>query len=503
MRPGSRRLAQLNGMWWTFVGSAVVLVFLITLLAWDSIRFAYRVEPIVLYCAAALKEPATAAAREYEREYGVPVVLQFGGSQTLLTNAEVSDEGDLYLPADDSYIKIARDRDLIDEVLPLCRMTPILAVRKGNPLNIRSLDDVINRTDVRFGQADPRAAAVGKLTREILTKNGRWQQLHKRTTVYKLTVTDIANDLVIGEIDACVLWDALLAQYPTVERVPAPELEQRTSNVPVAVLRKSKQPTEALRFARYLAARDRGLEHFRQAGFQTEEGDLWAEKPEIRLMAGAMLKPAIDETIRAFEDREGVRVTRIYNGCGILVSQMKTGEHPDAYFSCDTSFMTQVSDLFLDSTDISSNELVIIVPKANPYRVRSLQDLGQPGLKLGVGHERKCAMGAITVQTFKQGRAGSSVTQNVVVRAPTGADLVNQLRAGALDAVIAYRSNAAACADEVECIPIDVPCAIAVQPFAIGKESDFKQLTGRLLEAIRSAASRERFKANRFEWKGS
>ncbi len=34
-----------------------------------------------------------------------------------------------------------------------------------------------------------------------------------------------------------------------------------------------------------------------------------------------MLRPAIEETIQAFEQREGVRVIRIYNGCGILVGR--------------------------------------------------------------------------------------------------------------------------------------------------------------------------------------
>jgi hypothetical protein len=47
-----------------------------------------------------------------------------------------------------------------------------------------------------------------------------------------------------------------------------------------------------------------------------------------------------------FEQREGVRVTRVYNGCGILVTQMHSGTRPDAYFSCDVSFMDQVRDLF-------------------------------------------------------------------------------------------------------------------------------------------------------------
>src|SRR5438067_845160 len=103
------------------------------------------------------------------------------------------------------------------------------------------------------------------------------------------------------------------------------------SKVGVAVLKSSKRTVEARKFARYLAARDRGLLEFRKFGFMTVEGDAWSIRPELRVMCGAMLRPAIEGTIEEFEKREGVSVTRVYNGCGILVAAMKAGERPDAY----------------------------------------------------------------------------------------------------------------------------------------------------------------------------
>jgi len=35
-------------------------------------------------------------------------------------------------------------------------------------------------------------------------------------------------------------------------------------------------------------------------------------------------------------------VTRVYNGCGILVGQMQAGAKPDLYFACDAQFMAMV-----------------------------------------------------------------------------------------------------------------------------------------------------------------
>jgi molybdenum ABC transporter molybdate-binding protein len=496
--PSCQRSGHLPGAWLAFLASAGVLAVLVGLLAWHPEQTDPTVQPLLVYCAAGMKLPVESSARAYEEEYGVPVQLQFGGSQTLLANVEVSNQGDLYIPADDEYLDKARARNLLSEVIPLARLSAVVAVRKGQA-ETASLTEML-RAKTTFAQANPDAAAIGKVTRDHLRKQGLWDSLHQATVVYKPTVVDVANDVKVGTVRAGIIWDALALQYPDLELRTVPELSKATATVSVSVLRSSSQPTAALRFARYLAARDRGAQHFKQHGFQAIAGDPWAIKPEIRLLAGAMLRPAIEDTLDAFAAREGVKVTRVYNGCGILVAQMKAGERPDAYFACDKSFMTQVHDLFLDPHDVSTNQLVMLVPRGNPHRIHDLRDLGKPGLRIGVGHEQQCALGVLTQETLKQGGQLSPVMKNVKVQSPTGDMLVNQLRTGSLDAVIAYISNAASAGDELEAMEIDVPCARATQPFAVGKESQYRQLTGRLMDALHSRASREQFESLGFGW---
>jgi molybdenum ABC transporter molybdate-binding protein len=459
------------------------------------------VEPLIVYCAAGLKGPVEQVARQYEQEHGVPIQLQYGGSQTLLANIEISQRGDLYLPADDYYIKLARDRKLIDEVIPLAEMTPVIAVARGNPRQIRTIDDLI-RGEFPISLANPDATAVGKLTRDALKAVSRWDALTARSNqVAKFTVNDIANDIVSGAADAGIVWDAIVKQYPGLEAVPVPELNESKAKVAVSVLKSTQQPTAALRFARYLTARDRGLVEVAQSGFTAVAGDPWDDVPEVRLFAGAMLKPAIEPTIIAFEKREGVRVTRAYNGCGILVGQMRTGSVPDAYFACDQSFMKQVNDLFIDPIDVSSNQLVIVVHKGNPKEIRTIADLAKPDLRVGVGHELQCALGVITQETLSRAGVQKAIEKNIAARSPSGDLLVNQLRSGGLDAVIAYISNTAD-ANDVEAYTItEYSCAIATQPMAVAKDVRHRQLTQRLMDALRSEQSRQRFEAYGFGWK--
>ncbi|MBY0526990.1 MAG: molybdate ABC transporter substrate-binding protein [Gemmataceae bacterium] len=493
------RWGQVHVAWLAFLASAGLLVGLVALLMWNPGRYASSTEPLVVYCAAGIKAPVEAAAQAYEKEYGVPVQLQYGGSQTLLANIEVAQKGDLYLPADDSYVDLARQKGLLAETIPLAEMKPVLVVRRGNPHKVVSLAELL-KTNLRVCQANPDAAAVGKLTQEALLKTGQWDALKKRTIVFKPTVNDVANDIKVGAVDAGIVWDATASQYPELEVIDAPELAAKPARISIGVLRNTTQPTAALRFARYLAAGDRGLPEFKKQGFKPVDGDDWALEPEIKMLAGSMLRPAIDDTIKDFEEREGVHVTRVYNGCGILVAQMQAGQKPDAYFACDKSFLDQVNDIFIDAVDVSTNQLVILVPKGNPRQIKSMEDLGNPGLRIGIGHEKQCAMGALTQTTLKAGKVQNKVMKNVVVQSPTGDLLVNQMRAKSLDAAIAYVSNAKTAEHELDWIPIDIPCAIAVQPVAVGKESKQKHLTQRLLDRLRSAESRHQFEKSGFHW---
>lgn len=456
-----------------------------------------KVKPLLVYCAAGIKLPVEAAAKAYEKEFGVPVQLQYGGSGTLLSNIRVTKSGDLFIAADESYVKSGRDYGVLAETIPLAVQHPVIAVAKGNPKNIHGLEDLLR---VRVALANPDTASIGRTTRVLLQKSGQWAELEKHVTVFKPTVNDAANDLKIGSVDASILWDSTVQQYPELEVVRVPALDSAAETISVCVLTCSKEPAAALRFARYVSARDRGLREFEKNHYQVTEGDDWAVSPDIKLFSGAMLRPGIEKTLKEFEEHEGCRITTVYNGCGILVAQMRTGQRPDAYFSCDTSFMNSVADLYLTPKNIVDNNLMILVQKGNPKGIHTVQDLLQPGLRLGLPHHDKSAMGNIAWKMLQQMKLYDALQQNMKVESPTGDFLVNQLRTGSLDAIIACRSNYVVVSDYLDAVPIDHPMAHMIQPYAVGRETHYKQMMTRLRDTLTSAGSRDRFKNVGFGW---
>ncbi len=457
-------------------------------------------QSIMLYCAASNRAVMESIREDYEQEFGRKVDIQYGPSQTLLSSIEVTRSGDLFLPADDSYLDMARDKQLVAEVVPIARMQAVVAIKRNNPKSIEQFSDLL-RDEVRLVMASPDTAAIGKVVREVLSADGQWELIESSVTASRATVNEVANDVAIGAADAGIVYDAVLNTYDDLEYIELPELADAASQISVGVIASTDQPQAALHFARYLSARDRGLKHYAEFGFRTRGGDTWSDVPELSIFAGSMLRPAIEETIAAFEKREGIKVNRVYNGCGILVAQMKAGQHPDAYFACDSEFMNQVHDLFSEPVPVSQNELVILVQKGNPKNIRSLRDLTRKDLRVGIGHEKQCAMGWVTQNTFRESGIQQEVMPNVTVQSPTGDMLVNQLLTGSLDTAVAYLSNAAGASESLDAIRIqDISCSVATQPWAVAEESKYPELAGRLFQQICSQSSQGIFAAEGFRW---
>jgi molybdenum ABC transporter molybdate-binding protein len=199
----------------------------------------------------------------YEKEHGLRLSIQYAGSSTLLSSLQLGNhEADLFIPADESYM----DPELVRQTFRVAQMRPIVAVKKGNPLQIHSLDDLLTK-NVRISMADVGAAATGRLVYQTLQRIGKWDSFQKRVTVYKGTVSEVAADLQVGAADAGIIWDAMLKQLPDFEEAPLPDLSGLTAHVVAGVLLKSKHPQAARDLATFLAAPDKGQRYFIDAGF--------------------------------------------------------------------------------------------------------------------------------------------------------------------------------------------------------------------------------------------
>lgn len=478
---------------------------------------------LTMYTAAGMKPAVEDVVEQYEKEFGVKVTLQYGGSNTLLSQLKTDrySTPDLYLAADQYYLDQAVADGLAAEVLPIGDQFPVIAVPKGNPRGIDSIDDLLG-DDVIVAIANPESAAIGRAVKEALEavpagEQTLWDRLEQHVTdsgVFKDTVNYVANDVKIGSVDAGIVWNTTVASpkyREDLEAVVVPELEHQTNQIGVAVLKSSQRPSAALHFARYLTARDRGLPAFAKMAVQTVDGDVWADHPQITFFCGAVNRRAIEDTLARFEQREGITINTVYDGCGILTSRMKTIEgqrpdlgFPDVYMACDRYYLENVHEWFQEDVNVSDTEIVMAVPKGST-KVRELSDLVKPGVRVAVGEPEQCTIGALTRMMLQEEGLYEQLLDKqkqegeVVVFKSSSALLVPDVLTDAVDVAIAYITDVRANLKKVDIIHIQSARNLAIQPFSVARSSDHKYLVRRLFDAI--AASQDKFEQAGFHFR--
>lgn len=528
-RPASRsnrcapiRLGRVNALWALLAGGAAIVAVMGAMLKFGGPERPPEGKLLTLYCAAGLRFPVEKIAEEYEKKYGVQIELQYGGSNTLLNQLQVNkfSDADLYLAADDFYTDKAHELGLAKERMNIAYMRPVIAVAKDNE-SIKSIQDLL-KPEVRVAIGDPEAAAVGRAVRKRLKphKHGDsdlWTALTKNVTengVFKPTVSEIANDVRIGTVDAAIVWDSTVAMpkyKKDLKGIPVEELDGDPNLITVSVLTSSRVPTTAIRFARYMSASNKGLKTFEEYGTRPIDGDIWVEKPEITFFCGAVNRRAIEEVVDEFAAREGVTVNTTYDGCGTLTGRMKIVEDqatdlgfPDVYMACDRYYLDNVKDWFQEDIDVSDTEIVLVVPKDSD-KVKTLDDLVKPDIRVAVGEADQCTLGALTrrllshEEIYEKLKEKQTADGEVVVEKASSALIIPDVTAGHVDAGIAYITDAQANAHKVDIIRIESKLNLAVQPFSIAKTSVHKYLVRRLFERI--ADSRDEFEKAGFNFR--
>lgn len=472
------------------------------------------VRTIQLLAAAGLREPIQEIASRYEAECGVKVDIQFGGSNSLLSQIKVNrlSTPDLLLVADESYTQQAVESNLAKEVLAIAVQRPCVIVQKNSTLQIRSLDDLMV-PGRRLSIGNPDQAAIGKVVREALQKaptadgSNQWKRLETQVLqhgVYKPTVNEVANDVRIGAVDAGIVWTSTVsspAYQESLRVIELPELSSESEIVSMAVLSSSPQPTEALKFARYVSAKNRGLEVFRSHGLEVKEGDDWVVRPEINFFCGAVNRRVIEPILEKFQEREGVVVNTVYDGCGILTGRMKTIQNqdqslgfPDLYMACDRFYLDNVKQWFEEDVDISDIEIVMVVPRGSVL-ISSPADLLKPGIRVAIGQPDQCTIGALTKRLLDRDGIYESLMKKqldrseTVVEKSSSALLVPDVLTGHVDAAIAYLSDVMPNREKVDIVHFPVGNNVAIQPLSVASNSRHKQLLRRFYDAVYREAS--------------
>jgi molybdate transport system substrate-binding protein len=220
-------------------------------------------------CGAGLQPAMDELGRVYFERTGVRVDFAYAGAGMLLSTLMTTRRGDLYIPGEAFYVDQARKHGFIAEDRPVCYMTPVIGVRKGNPQRVKGIMDLA-RPGLRVAIGDPEAIAIGPMTERILQRAGIFETVERNIHMKAACVPELANALATHSADVGVIWDVMAFQNQKhLDSVPIDPKYNEVSEVLVSRLTCSKQPEEARKLMAFLISPEAAA-IFHKHGYATE-----------------------------------------------------------------------------------------------------------------------------------------------------------------------------------------------------------------------------------------
>jgi molybdate transport system substrate-binding protein len=220
----------------------------------------------------------------------------------------------------------------------------------------------------------------------------------------------------------------------------------------------------------------------------------------LTVFAAASLTASFQEIGKAFEAANpGVTVSFNFAGSQSLRTQIEQGAAADVFASADhKNIDTMVSENLIAGgayRDIAINKLVVIMPPGNPAKMRTLQDLSKPGLKLDladesvpVGSYARQALTSLDGDPAYGADFSTKVLANVVSNETDVKQVVSKVDLGEADAGIVYMTDALASPDLKTIAIPDEFNMIAKYPIAVLDNSSNAELGMAFVDYVLSPA---------------
>src|SRR5262245_53692497 len=194
-----------------------------------------------------------------------------------------------------------------------------------------------------------------------------------------------------------------------------------------------------------------------------------ARAETITVFAAASLTEAFRTIGADFEAAHpGTKVDFNFASSSTLARQIVEGAPADVFASADDENMKKVADETAEAPQpFAGNRLAILVPRGNPKKVKSLADLGRPGVTVALAAPA-VPVGRYAAEAF--GKAGVPVpasSNEADVKA-----VVTRVAMGEADAGVVYVTDVKAGGEKVEAVTIpDEHNVIARYPIAVLKRA--------------------------------
>jgi len=226
---------------------------------------------VKLYAGAGLRTGVDELIKAFAKQSDTPIDVEYGGSGYMMTRAKIQKDGDLFMPGDVGWVdQLHRDSGVVEAKTPVAFFVPVIVVRKGNPANVRTLQDFF-RGDLTVALGNE-FCQVGKASARIFAKNGLdISKIDPKRLMRSKTVNELGLFVKTKRADAAIVWDAIAVNNAdSLDTIEIPRDQNLISRVVVGLLSTGENKTGAKKFVEFIAG-PTGREILRKHGYRTSE----------------------------------------------------------------------------------------------------------------------------------------------------------------------------------------------------------------------------------------
>ena len=220
---------------------------------------------LTILCGGSFRPPTEELAKKFEEKTGVKIELSFGQSEDLLPQIKIGKEGDLFV-SHDPYRDYVKDAGALLDAVQVGYVAPVLVVRKGNPANVHSIEDLA-KPGVKVALPDPKYSTCGQMVEKLLEKKGIKDAVFKNAggALFR-SHSEIGNALKIGKRDAGIMWNGTAHNFlDAIEIIKTPYEYDTEVRVWIIGLNYSKHKDLVKQFLDF--AREEGKKIFADYGY--------------------------------------------------------------------------------------------------------------------------------------------------------------------------------------------------------------------------------------------
>ncbi len=162
----------------------------------------------------------------------------------------------------------------------------------------------------------------------------------------------------------------------------------------------------------------------------------------LEVYVGSASKPPAEEASRVFEQLTGAKVVLHIGSSGKMLSELKLVRRGDLYFPGSSDFMERAKRQRLVRPETERRVVYLIpainVPVSNPAKIRRLEDLARPGVRVGIARPDTVCVGLYAAEILDKEGLTPRIKPNIVTYAESCEKTAQIVSLGLVDAVIGW-----------------------------------------------------------------